>query len=242
MTLTLSSPSVAPRLAAVVAPTTAREISPAARADAANARAVVQSTPPSAALRAVAQGSETGRAAALAAARAAATAAASGRKASQGGGVELTEEERAAVAELRARDREVRLHEQAHAQVGGEFAGAPSYTYQVGPDGQRYAIGGEVPIDVTPIEGDPEATVEKMEVVKAAALAPAEPSEADRRVAAVADQQRAKAQADLTEIRAAERRGEEPEAAAVGAGDAVLAALRTEAAIGGYSRARAAIA
>lgn len=121
----------------------------------------------------------------------------------------LTEEERRVVNELRARDREVRAHEQAHALVGGQYASAPSYDYQVGPDGRRYAIGGEVSIDVSAVEGDPEATIVKMEVVKAAALAPAEPSSADRRVAAIADATRTEAQADLTALRAAERRGEE---------------------------------
>ena len=110
----------------------------------------------------------------------------------------LTEAEREMVQELGARDREVRRHEEAHARVGGQYAGQPSYTYQTGPDGKRYAIGGEVPIDVAPVPDDPEATIEKMEVVKRAALAPAEPSSADRRVAALADAQRLQAMADLT--------------------------------------------
>ena len=88
----------------------------------------------------------------------------------------LTEQEQAEVDALKARDRQVRAHEQAHAAIGGAYAGAPSYTYQVGPDGQRYAVGGEVKIDASPIPGDPEATLEKMRVVERAALAPAEPS------------------------------------------------------------------
>lgn len=113
----------------------------------------------------------------------------------------LTEAERAMVQDLSARDQEVRRHEEAHARVGGEFAGQPSYTYQTGPDGQRYAIGGEVPIDVAPVPGDPEATIVKMEVVKRAALAPAEPSDADRRIAALADAQRLQALAELNASR-----------------------------------------
>lgn len=116
---------------------------------------------------------------------------------------ELTEGEQAVVDELRALDREVRNHEQAHARVGGQYAGEPSYTYQTGPDGRSYAIGGEVAIDIAPVEGDPEATIVKMEVVKAAALAPAEPSAQDRKVAALADAQRAQAVADLAELRRA---------------------------------------
>ncbi len=111
---------------------------------------------------------------------------------------ELTDAEKDVIDKLRARDVEVRRHEEAHARVGGQYAGQPSYTYQTGPDGNRYAIGGEVPIDVAPVPDDPEATIEKMRVVKAAALAPAEPSGADRRVAALADAQRLQAQADLS--------------------------------------------
>lgn len=118
---------------------------------------------------------------------------------------ELSDEEQAQVTELKARDREVRAHEQAHATVGGQYAGAPSYTYQTGPDNQRYAVGGEVAIDVAPVEGDPEATVDKMEVVIAAALAPAEPSPQDRKVAALAQSQRAQAMAELLSQRADER-------------------------------------
>ena len=121
---------------------------------------------------------------------------------------DLTDAEQRTVDALSARDGEVRRHEQAHATVGGSYASAPSYTYQVGPDGKRYAIGGEVQIDVSPVPDDPAATIAKMEVVKAAALAPAEPSSADRKVASLADAQRAQAAADLTALRAAERRGE----------------------------------
>ncbi|MEO0746506.1 MAG: putative metalloprotease CJM1_0395 family protein, partial [Pseudomonadota bacterium] len=67
--------------------------------------------------------------------------------------------------------------------------------------------GGAVAIYVSPVDGDPDATIDKMEVVKAAALAPAEPSSADRQVAALADAQRAQAVADLAVLRAAERDG-----------------------------------
>ena len=98
----------------------------------------------------------------------------------------LTEQERQQVRELAARDREVRAHEQAHANVGGRYAGAPTYTFQRGPDGRQYAVGGEVSIDVSPVPGDPQATIEKARVVRRAALAPAEPAAQDRRVAAEA--------------------------------------------------------
>ncbi len=110
---------------------------------------------------------------------------------------QLSKEEQAQVEQLKARDREVRDHEQAHARVGGQYAGEPTYSYQTGPDGRQYAVGGEVAIDVAPVAGDPEATIAKMEVVKAAALAPARPSSADRQVAATADAQKFQALGEL---------------------------------------------
>ena len=115
---------------------------------------------------------------------------------------ELTPDEQAFLQDLKARDREVRAHEQAHASVGGIYAGAPQYEYVIGPDGQRYAVGGEVKIDVSPIPDDPEGTIEKMLVVREAALAPREPSAQDRRVAETADQNRQIAEGDLRELRA----------------------------------------
>lgn len=109
---------------------------------------------------------------------------------------ELTPEQEQQVAELKRRDAEVRAHEAAHQAVGGAYAGSASFEYQRGPDGVSYAVGGEVPIDVSR-ENEPEATITKMEQVKAAALAPAEPSGQDRRVAAQADAIKAQAQQEL---------------------------------------------
>ncbi|MDI9244892.1 putative metalloprotease CJM1_0395 family protein [Marinobacter sp. CHS3-4] len=101
------------------------------------------------------------------------------------------------LTELKARDREVRAHEAAHQAVGGQYAGAISYVYERGPDGAQYAVGGEVSIDTSPVSGDPQATIEKMRTVRAAALAPAEPSPQDRAVAAQAMQLMLQAQAEL---------------------------------------------
>ncbi|MBY0417342.1 MAG: hypothetical protein K2W88_04690 [Pararheinheimera sp.] len=101
------------------------------------------------------------------------------------------------IAELKARDQEVKVHEQAHSAIGGQYAGPPSYEYETGPDGQQYAVGGEVRIDVSEVPNDPRATIQKMQQVKAAALAPAEPSSADRSVAAQASRTLMEAQADL---------------------------------------------
>ncbi|WP_350635089.1 putative metalloprotease CJM1_0395 family protein [Pseudoalteromonas sp. GW168-MNA-CIBAN-0100] len=109
------------------------------------------------------------------------------------------EQEQQQITELKARDTEVRIHEQAHASVGGQHAGSPSYEYQRGPDGTNYAVGGEVQIDVSEIPGDPQATIDKMQTVRAAALAPAEPSGADLSIAADATQKLAAAQAELAQ-------------------------------------------
>ncbi|NVK34608.1 MAG: hypothetical protein HWE23_09025 [Rhodobacteraceae bacterium] len=135
----------------------------------------------------------------------------------------LTEEEEKQVRELAARDREVRAHEQAHARVGGAYAGAPSYTFQQGPDGKRYAIGGEVSID-TSSERTPEATVRKMQVVIRAATAPAEPSPQDMKVAQQARSTLQAAQAEVRAERAEDLRGEDNEGGAVGEGQSAPAA------------------
>ncbi len=89
------------------------------------------------------------------------------------------------ITKLQARDTEVRAHEAAHMAAGGGIAGGASYDYQIGPDGKAYAIGGEVPIDMSP-EGNAKDTQAKMQKVKAAALAPANPSPQDIKVAATA--------------------------------------------------------
>lgn len=89
------------------------------------------------------------------------------------------------VSRLQARDKEVRAHEMAHKAVGGGHAGSISYTYTTGPDGKKYASGGEVPID-TSKENTPDATIQKMTQIKRAALAPANPSGADRAIASKA--------------------------------------------------------
>lgn len=99
--------------------------------------------------------------------------------------IEQTEQEQ--LKKLAARDREVRAHEQAHKAVAGSYGGAIHYEYERGPDGNRYAVGGEVSIDTSP-EATPEATLAKARVIQRAANAPAEPSDQDRAVAAHAAQ------------------------------------------------------
>lgn len=97
-------------------------------------------------------------------------------------------EEKAEIKELELTEKEVIAHEQAHKAVGGSVTGPITYTHTEGPDGKRYINGGEVSINTK--EGStPEETLEILEKVKAAALAPAEPSPQDLRVATSATAQ-----------------------------------------------------
>ncbi|MDF2234898.1 putative metalloprotease CJM1_0395 family protein [Albimonas sp. CAU 1670] len=121
----------------------------------------------------------------------------------------LSEEDLAVVAELEQRDREVREHEMAHVTAGRPWAGPAVYLYQTGPDGRRYAIGGFAPIDVSPIEGNPEATAAKMRIVIESALAAQPPSPADRHVAALAQARLQAALAAISEVGRLERQGDE---------------------------------
>lgn len=112
-------------------------------------------------------------------------------------GQALTLEQQEELLQMQQRDQEVRLHEQQHASVGGQHTGSPQYEYTTGPDGKQYVVEGSVSVDLSPIAGDPNATIEKMRQVKAAALAPAEPSSADKEAAARADAHMAQATAEL---------------------------------------------
>ncbi len=90
------------------------------------------------------------------------------------------------VRELQAADTHVRAHEAAHMSAGGGVVtGGANFTYERGPDGRMYAVGGEVPIDMS--EGNtPEATIAKAQRIRTAALAPSDPSPQDYKVAATA--------------------------------------------------------
>ena len=109
----------------------------------------------------------------------------------------LSTEEKQIVSELQARDSEVRAHEAAH-QSGGASTGAASYTYQKGPDGKMYAIGGEVPISIKS-GSTPQETIANAQAVIASALAPADPSGQDQAVAASAMMMITKAQQQLAQ-------------------------------------------
>lgn len=99
---------------------------------------------------------------------------------------ELTTAQKSMVAKLQSIDTAVRTHEAAHIAAGGSLikSGA-SFSYQKGPDNKLYAVGGEVGID-TSQGNNPQETISKMSRVRAAALAPSDPSSTDYQVAASA--------------------------------------------------------
>jgi hypothetical protein len=109
----------------------------------------------------------------------------------------LSKSQLATIEKMARRDREVRQHEQAHlAAAGGLATSGASYSMETGPDGKQYAMGGEVKIDVSP-GNTPEETLSKARIIQAAALAPADPSGADRSIAAAAAAMAQTAQAEI---------------------------------------------
>lgn len=113
-------------------------------------------------------------------------------------GQALTQAEIQLLAELKQADTKVRQHEMAHIAAGGRYiTSAANFTYKKGPDGKNYAVGGEVGIDTSPVPGDPQATIQKMRQVKNAALAPADPSSQDLRVASKATATASKSLSEL---------------------------------------------
>lgn len=132
-----------------------------------------------------------------------------------GNGQTLTPAQQQQVKELKARDQKVHQHEQAHmAAAGGLATSGANYSYQLGPDGNRYAIGGEVSIDTSP-GSTPQQTVARARQIQQAALAPADPSPQDRNIAAAAARMAAEAlQAEQSQTRTQKTAGatSEPQA------------------------------
>jgi len=121
---------------------------------------------------------------------------------------ELDPEQKEQVKELAARDAEVKAHEAAHQAAAGGLAGAASYTYQQGPDGKMYAIGGEVPISA-PASSSPEEALQNARKILAAATAPGDPSGQDMAVASSAAMMQVKAQQQLAQKAQEEAEGTE---------------------------------
>jgi len=113
--------------------------------------------------------------------------------------LEIEQAELKVSQQLASRDREVRAHEQTHAAIGGPHAGAPQFEFTSGPDGRMYATSGEVSIDTSAVENDPQATLEKAQVIIRAALSVTDPSTADRQIAAEAKSLALRALSELRE-------------------------------------------
>lgn len=122
---------------------------------------------------------------------------------------QLNSAELAQVAKLSVIDTKVRAHEAAHIGAGGGVVnGGASYSYAKGPDGKMYAVGGEVPIDLS--EGKtPGETVQKARQIVAAAMAPADPSPQDYKVAASASVMELRAHVEETQQLQEKMKGKE---------------------------------
>ena len=122
---------------------------------------------------------------------------------------ELTPQEKQEVAELKTTDAEVRAHEQAHkAAAGGLRTSAPNYEYETGPDGKKYAVAGDVNVSYQH-SSDPEVNLRNAQQLKASALAPADPSSQDRKVAAQADREITEARQEILEEQKQTEKNEE---------------------------------
>lgn len=121
---------------------------------------------------------------------------------------ELSPDELRLVQELQSRDSEVKAHEAAHQAAGGGMTGAASYTYQQGPDGKMYAIGGEVSITMKS-GSSPEETIRNARQIAAAAMAAGNPSPQDHAVASSARVMEMKAQQQLAKETQVEATGKE---------------------------------
>ncbi|THB76700.1 MAG: SprA-related family protein [Desulfobacteraceae bacterium] len=118
----------------------------------------------------------------------------------------LTDAEKQLLEQLKQADTEVRQHEMAHVAAGGALiTSGANFTFKKGPDGNNYAVAGEVSIDTSEVPGDPEATLAKMRQVKTAALAPASPSPQDIKVASMATSKAVKAMSELMILQTKEK-------------------------------------
>ncbi|NOX18646.1 MAG: hypothetical protein GXO87_10260 [Chlorobi bacterium] len=115
---------------------------------------------------------------------------------------EMTEDEKAEVRRLKKLDAEVKAHEEAHRRAAGELVrGGVRFSYKIGPDGKRYAVGGEVKIDLSEDPRGPKETKLKAEKIKRAANAPAKPSPKDKQVASSAERMQAEAEREIREMK-----------------------------------------
>ena len=110
---------------------------------------------------------------------------------------QLSDAELAEVSSLKARDSKVRQHEQAHlAASAGLNVSKAAFTYQRGPDGVNYAVGGDVRIDTSPGR-TAQDSLARADMIVDVALAPADPTPSDRSAAAKAQNMAQQANAEL---------------------------------------------
>jgi hypothetical protein len=117
------------------------------------------------------------------------------------GGKQLTPEQERQVEKLAARDRDVRAHEAAHLASAGALASGVEYTYQLGPDGKLYAVGGKVQVSIPP-GLSPEQALAEARQLRSAANAPSDPSGQDMSVSLKASELEARAQQQIDRERA----------------------------------------
>jgi len=121
---------------------------------------------------------------------------------------ELSEDEKRLLKDLQARDSEVKAHESAHQAAGGGNTGPASFSYQQGPDGKMYAIGGEVSISIKG-GSTPQEQIANARAIIAAAMAPANPSSQDFAVANSAKMMEMKAEQKLAKEQQQKNLGQE---------------------------------
>jgi hypothetical protein len=112
----------------------------------------------------------------------------------------LTPDQEAKVRKLAARDRDVRAHEAAHLAAAGALAGGVDYTYEIGPDGKLYAVGGQTRISI-PAGLSPEQRLVVARDLLAAAEAPVDPSGQEMAMASRAARMEAEAMQKIAEDR-----------------------------------------
>lgn len=110
---------------------------------------------------------------------------------------EKKEKEKSSALKYQQMDTRVRAHEAAHlAAAGSQASGGASFSYTRGPDGKLYASAGEVAVALKKGK-TPSETIQNAATVIAAALAPADPSPQDLKIASNAARMQAIARSEL---------------------------------------------
>lgn len=150
----------------------------------------------------------------------------SGEQTGAGTNQELTPQEQQQLAELKQTDAQVKAHEHAHkSTAAGLTTSGPNYEYETGPDGKKYAVAGDVNVSYQK-SSDPEVNLKNAQQLKAAALAPADPSSQDRKVAMQADREIAQARQEIMEEQ--NQTEEEEETSGTSAAGSMTPASETE--------------